>query len=85
MEKVKTELWNDRNIRFVNVNGDWMAIGKDVTRALEYKNSSDAIQKHANKKDRKSLSRKEYRETLKLIWGNKNDFTKLRGESSLLQ
>lgn len=74
MEKVKTELWNDRNIRFVNVNDDWMAIGKDVTRALEYKNSSDAIQKHVNKKDRKSLYRKEYRELRDILWSD-NDFT----------
>lgn len=75
MEKVKTELWNDHSIRFANINDEWWALGKDVTSALGYSNSSKAIEQHVRNKSRKSLSRKDYGETLKLIWSNRNDFT----------
>jgi len=74
MEKVKTELWNNHRIRFVNVNGNWLAIGKDVTNALGYKDSSKAIEQHARNKNRKSLSRKDYGGLSDILW-SKNDFT----------
>jgi len=74
MEKVKTELWNDHKIRFINMNGNLLAMGKDITRALEYKNSSDAIQKHVYKENKKKLSRKRCGNLYKNFW-NEYDYT----------
>lgn len=33
---MKTELWNDHSIRFVEVNNEWVAVAKDVSDALDY-------------------------------------------------
>ncbi|KRK40395.1 BRO-N domain-containing protein [Loigolactobacillus bifermentans] len=40
--------WNGHNIRFVEVNGEWMAVGKDVALTLEYVNPTKAIRDHVD-------------------------------------
>ncbi|MBO6419912.1 BRO-N domain-containing protein [Enterococcus gallinarum] len=42
---MKTEIWNGHRIRFVNINGEWWAVAKDVTNALAIRNNRDAIKK----------------------------------------
>ena len=42
---MKTEIWNGHTIRFVNINGEWWAVAKDVTNALAIRNNRDAIKK----------------------------------------
>jgi prophage antirepressor-like protein len=45
--RIKTESWNGHSIRFIEVRpGDWQAIGPDVTKALDYLRSNDAIKRH---------------------------------------
>ncbi|VEE23395.1 phage antirepressor protein [Streptococcus equinus] len=39
----KLEQWNGYNIRFVEHNGEWWAVAKDITSALGLKNNSRAI------------------------------------------
>lgn len=43
--EMKTELWNGKEIRFVDIDGEWWAVGNDVTRALEYKDYNKALQR----------------------------------------
>ncbi|MDU7029837.1 Bro-N domain-containing protein [uncultured Robinsoniella sp.] len=43
---MKTENWNGYNIRFVEKDGEWWAVGIDVAKALEYANPSKAILDH---------------------------------------
>ncbi|UBH09495.1 BRO-N domain-containing protein [Macrococcus armenti] len=45
---MKTETWNGHNIRFLEVNGEWWAVARDVTEALGYSNHNDAIKKLKN-------------------------------------
>ena len=33
---MKTEIWLNNKIRFVEVNGEWVAVAKDVSDALDY-------------------------------------------------
>lgn len=40
---MKTEIWNGYNIRFVQHNGEWWAVAKDVCDALSIKNSRYAL------------------------------------------
>lgn len=40
---MKTEIWNGHSIRFIEVNNEWWAIGKDVTEALGLKQTSRAL------------------------------------------
>lgn len=37
---MKTEIWNGHKIRFVENNGEWWAVGKDVAQALGYKHTA---------------------------------------------
>lgn len=46
---MKTELWNGHDIRFVEVNGEWWAVAKDVTSALGIASNKDAVRKMDNK------------------------------------
>lgn len=72
--QIKKELWKDKLIRFIFIDGKWWAYGKDVTNALEYTNFSKTIQQHVDKEDRKSLSRKVCGETLLTsFWKNDHD------------
>ncbi|PKE16729.1 BRO-N domain-containing protein [Macrococcoides caseolyticum] len=40
---MKTEIWNGHTIRFIEVNSEWWAVGKDVTEALGLKQTSRAL------------------------------------------
>ncbi|WP_414046660.1 Bro-N domain-containing protein [Macrococcus equi] len=40
---MKTEIWNGNTIRFIEVNSEWWAVGKDVTEALGIKNTTQAM------------------------------------------
>ncbi|PTM59581.1 BRO-N domain-containing protein [Desmospora activa] len=40
---MKTEQWSDHEIRFVEVNGEWWAVAKDVAVALGYSRSRDMV------------------------------------------
>lgn len=40
---MKIETWNGHNIRFLEVNGEWWAVGKDVTEALGLKQTTRAL------------------------------------------
>ncbi|MBF7136402.1 BRO-N domain-containing protein [Pediococcus pentosaceus] len=51
---MKQEQWNDNTIRFVDVNGEWWAVAKDVADALGYLNSPKAIKDHVSNKDKQN-------------------------------
>lgn len=40
---IKTEKWNGHDIRFVEHNGEWWAVAKDVASALEYRDAHNMI------------------------------------------
>lgn len=55
--ELKVENWSGYPIRFVEVSKDkWMAVAKDVTDALQYKNPSKAIIDHVEKQDSKLIN-----------------------------
>ncbi|MDR1218971.1 MAG: hypothetical protein LBK73_05105 [Treponema sp.] len=43
---MRVEEWNGRAIRFVEKDGEWRAVAKDVCDALGYENSRDALSAH---------------------------------------
>ena len=49
---MKQEQWNGNTIRFVDVNGEWWAVAKDVADALGYLNSPKAIRDHISNEDK---------------------------------
>lgn len=53
---MKIQHWNGHNIRFVEVNGEWMAVGKDVTDALGYANSRKALADHVNEQNKNTVT-----------------------------
>lgn len=42
---MKEEIWNSRKIRFVEKDGEWWAVAKDIATALEFANAKDATKK----------------------------------------
>lgn len=40
---MKTEVWNGHEIRFVEIEGEWWAIAKDIAEALEYKQTKNML------------------------------------------
>lgn len=48
MEQVKVEEWNGKNIRFLFIGGEWLAVGKDIAEALGYEKPNNAINKHCD-------------------------------------
>ena len=46
---IKVEQWLDNEIRFVEVNGEWQAVAKDITDALGFRMASDALSKMKDK------------------------------------
>ena len=66
LEKIKTENWNGHEIRFVNINGKWWVLVKDITSALGYKNLRKAIKQYVENKNCRSLSIKAYGDKLDL-------------------
>lgn len=53
---MKTEVWNGHQIRFIELNNEWFAIGKDVTDALEYLNGPKAIKDHVDSEDKNTVT-----------------------------
>ncbi|MCP9313846.1 Bro-N domain-containing protein [Liquorilactobacillus satsumensis] len=53
---MKTELWNGHQIRFIELSGEWFAIAKDVTDALEYLNGPKAIKDHVDSEDKNTVT-----------------------------
>ncbi|QYY85497.1 BRO-N domain-containing protein [Pediococcus pentosaceus] len=51
---MKQEQWNGNTIRFVDVNGEWWAVAKDVADALGYLNSPKAIKDHVSNEDKQN-------------------------------
>lgn len=49
---MKTELWNNHTIRFVEVNGEWWAVATDVSSALGYSKPRNAVQNHVDDSDK---------------------------------
>ena len=49
---MKTEIWLNNKIRFVEVNGEWVAVSKDVASALDYADPTKAIRDHVDKRDK---------------------------------
>jgi len=49
---MKIETWNGHNIRFLEANGEWWAVARDVTEALGYSNHNDAIKRHVSDEDK---------------------------------
>ena len=46
---IKVEQWLNNEIRFVEVDGEWNAVAKDVTDALGFRMASDALRKTKDK------------------------------------
>ena len=46
---IKVEQWLENEIRFVEVDGEWNAVAKDVTDALGFRMASDALRKTKDK------------------------------------
>lgn len=68
---MRTENWNGHIIRFIEVNGEWVAYGNDATDALGYLNGSKAIHDHVDAEDQQTLKWRAYNETLLAneFWG----------------
>lgn len=49
---MKTENWNGHDIRFVEVDGEWLAVAKDVATALGYVKPENAVAKHVEPEDK---------------------------------
>lgn len=49
---MRTEIWNEHEIRFVEVDGEWFAVARDVAEALGYKDTVNALKKHVDKQDK---------------------------------
>lgn len=43
---MKKEIWCNHEIRFVEKEGEWWAVAKDVADALNYRNTKDSIKRH---------------------------------------
>lgn len=53
---MKTENWNGHEIRFVEVSGEWWAVGKDIADALGYSNTRDALAQHVDAEDKNTVA-----------------------------
>ena len=53
--EIKTENWLGHEIRFVEHNGEWWAVAADITKALNIKNTSEAVNGN-HKKNAKGLA-----------------------------
>ena len=42
---MKAEIWNDHEIRFVEVNNEWCGIAKDISDALDYRDANSMVKK----------------------------------------
>lgn len=48
---MKTEIWNDHEIRFIEKKGEWWAVAKDVAEALGYRDAHNMV-RNLNEKDK---------------------------------
>lgn len=48
---MKTEIWNDHKIRFVEKEGEWWAVAKDVAEALGYRDAHNMV-RNLDKRER---------------------------------
>jgi prophage antirepressor-like protein len=44
--KGRTEVWKGKQIRFVEKDGEWQAVGKDIAEALGYEHPENAVTQH---------------------------------------
>ncbi|WP_375709272.1 hypothetical protein [Lentilactobacillus buchneri] len=42
---MKIENWNDHEIRFVEVDGEWCGVAKDISDALDYRDANSMVKK----------------------------------------
>lgn len=42
---MKIENWNNHDIRFVEVNGEWCGVAKDISDALDYRDANSMVKK----------------------------------------
>lgn len=54
MEQVKVEEWNGKSIRFLFIDGEWLAVGKDVAEALGYEDATRAIRQHCKERAKRT-------------------------------
>lgn len=66
--------YKSNDIRTVILNSELWFLANDITRILKYRNASDALYKHVEKDDLKSLSPKVYRDSLTTFWDNEYDY-----------
>ncbi|WP_262315231.1 Bro-N domain-containing protein [Lacticaseibacillus parakribbianus] len=53
---IKVEQWNGSDIRWIEIGGEWMAVGNDVAKALGYTNSRKALGDHVDKEDKNTVT-----------------------------
>ena len=73
--EIQTFVFEDSQVRAVEINGEPWFLGKDVAEILGYKNLSAALSQHVDREDRKALSRKDYRDSCNILWTSENDWT----------
>lgn len=61
---MRTENWNGHIIRFIEINGEWVAYGKDATDALGYANGTEPIKYHVDPEDQQTLTWRAYNDSL---------------------
>ena len=66
--------FENKGITTITVENNPYFVGSEVTNILGYVNSSKAIIDHVDEEDRKTLSYKDYNESLKPLWKD-GDFT----------
>lgn len=75
MTNIKVEEFLGNEIRFVEVNNEWKAVGTDVAKALGYTDLNQAIKKHVDEEDTETLTYKASVEmTYSNLWGT-NDYS----------
>lgn len=67
--------YEGNSIRNVVIDNELYFLSNDVTKILKYSNNTDAIQRHVDKEDRKSLTYKNYHEYLKAFWKTGSDYS----------
>lgn len=61
---MRTENWNGHRIRFIEINGEWLAYGKDATDALGYANGTEPIKYHVDPEDQQTVTWRAYNNSL---------------------
>lgn len=53
---MKTEIWNNHNIRFILIKGEWWAVGKDIADVLDYFDHNQTIADHVEDSEKLFLN-----------------------------